>query len=292
MNKKQKITNYIFHILFQLATGKIHWNIEKIPAEKEWNKIKSLLIELTAQVEQIIIQSEFHSPYYKYQNGFHFALLLTLDFSIIEYNHNLPNELGYNPKELQNKKLTDLLHENQTPTILKIKKELKQKKELTLPLTLSTNQQTIVTANCTLTVLPGSGNILLIAIKTIQKEVWDILQINPNTNRTDSEILQIQKVSQFILNQLHLPLPTTRELAKQFQTNEFTLKKHFRDHLNTSIYQFYNHERLKNAHTLIEQTNLSLLEVALSCGFNDYHSFLTAFKKKYHYTPSQVKRPE
>ena len=292
MNKKQKITNYIFHILFQLATGKIHWNIENIPAEKEWQKIKSLLIELTAQVEQIILQSEFHSPYYKYQNGFHFALLLTPDFTIIEYTQNLLDELNYNPKELLNKKLTDLLQENQTLPILQIKKELKQKKELTLPLTLSTNQQTIFTANCTLTVLPESGNILLIAIKTVQKEVWDILQINPNTNRTDAEILQIQKVSQFILNQLHLPLPTTRELAKQFQTNEFTLKKHFRDHLNTSIYQFYNHERLKNAHALIEQTNLSLLEVALSCGFNDYHSFLTAFKKKYHYTPSQVRRPE
>lgn len=292
MDKQQKITNYIFHILFQLAMGKIDRNLQNMPADKEWQKIKNLLIELTAQVEQIIIQSEYHSPYYKYQNGFHFALLLTSNFTIIEYNQNLPNELGYNPIEALNKNLTDLLHDNQTSSILQIKKELKHKKELNIALKFRTNQQTIVTANCTLTVLPDSGNILLIAIKTIQKEVWDILQINPNTNRTDAEILQIQKVSQFILNQLHLPLPTTRELAKQFQTNEFTLKKHFRDHLNTSIYQFYNHERLKNAHALIEQTNLSLLEVALSCGFNDYHSFLTAFKKKYHYTPSQVKRPE
>lgn len=292
MDKNQKITNFIFHILFNLATGKINWNKETIPDDKEWQKIKSLLTELTEQVEQIIIQSEANSLYYDYQNGFHFALLLTPNFTIIEYNQNLPNELGYNPKEVLNKNLTDLLHDNQTSSILQIKKELKQKKELSLPLTFRTNQQTITKANCTLTTLPKSGNILLIAIKTIQKEIWDILQLNKNINHTDAEILQIQKVSQFILNQLHLPLPTTRELAKQFQTNEFTLKKHFRDHLNTSIYQFYNHERLKNAHALIEQTNISLLEVALSCGFNDYHSFLTAFKKKYHYTPSQVKRPE
>jgi AraC-like DNA-binding protein len=292
MDKKQKITNYIFHILFQLATGKTDWNKETIPQTKEWQHIKSHLITITTQVEQIITQTKRQSPYNYYENGFHFALLLTPDFSIIEYNYNLPNELRYNPKELLNKRLTDLLHDNQTFPMLQIKKELKQKKELSLPLTFRNSQQNISTANCTLTLLPESGNILLIAIKTVQKEVWDILQLNQQTNRTDAEIIQIQKVSQFILNQLNLPLPTTRALAKLFQTNEYTLKKLFRDHLQTSIYQFYNHERLKNAHALIEQTNLTLLEIALHCGFNDYHSFLTAFKKKYHYTPSQVKRPE
>ncbi|RAR46491.1 helix-turn-helix domain-containing protein [Flavobacterium lacus] len=292
MDKKQNHSNIIFHILFQLATGKTDWNYETFPQNKEWQKIKSLLIEVTKQLEQIISQSEVHSPYYNYQNGFHFALLLTPNFTIMEYNHKLPNELGYKPKEVQNNKLADLLHNNQTLPIPTIKKILKQKKELQLLLTFRTKQQKVITANCTLILLPGSATILLIAIKTIQKEIWDILQLDQNANRTDAEIIQIQKVSQFILSQLHLPLPTTREIATQFQTNEFTLKKLFRDHLHTSIYQFYNHERLKNAHELIQQTNLSLVEIALHCGFNDYHSFATAFKKKYHYPPSQVKRPE
>ena len=75
-----------------------------------------------------------------------------------------------------------------------------------------------------------------------------------------------------------------------FGTNEFTLKDSFRKVLKTSIYQFYNDERLKKAHLLILQTAIPLKEIALISGFYNYTNFYKAFKKRFNYPPSELKR--
>jgi transcriptional regulator GlxA family with amidase domain len=120
--------------------------------------------------------------------------------------------------------------------------------------------------------------------------------LNPNNftqpilSGNDPATVIIQKVQDYILNNLEEPLPTTKELSKMFGTNEFTLKENFRNILKTSIYQFYNDERLKKAHFLIQHTSIPLKEISFLCGFNDYTNFFKAFKKKYNYTPSDLSR--
>lgn len=111
---------------------------------------------------------------------------------------------------------------------------------------------------------------------------------NNTTKQSDSDL--IHKVIDYIHNHLEEPLPTTKELAKMFGSNEFTLKDTFRNVVKTSIYQFYNEERLKKAHFLIKETIIPLKEIAIICGFNDYPNFYKAFKKRYNYPPSEVKR--
>jgi transcriptional regulator GlxA family with amidase domain len=108
--------------------------------------------------------------------------------------------------------------------------------------------------------------------------------------RKPSDADLIRNVLQYILNHLEDPLPTTKELSKMFQTNEFTLKDSFRNTVKTSIYQFYNEERLKKAYFLIQQSEIPLKEIALICGFNDYPNFYKAFKKRYGYPPSELTR--
>lgn len=109
------------------------------------------------------------------------------------------------------------------------------------------------------------------------------------TNKqSDTEL--IQKVIIYIQNHLEEPLPSTKELSKMFGSNEFTLKDSFRYIVKTSIYQFYNDARLKKAHFLIKETQIPLKEIALICAFNDYPNFYKAFKKRYNYPPSEVKR--
>lgn len=92
---------------------------------------------------------------------------------------------------------------------------------------------------------------------------------NPILAGNDPATVIIQKVQDYILNNLEEPLPTTKELSKMFGTNEFTLKENFRNILKTSIYQFYNDERVKKAHFLIQQTAIPLKEISFLCGFND-----------------------
>ena len=71
----------------------------------------------------------------------------------------------------------------------------------------------------------------------------------------------IQKVQDYIQNHLEENLPSTKTLAQMFGTNEFTLKQNFREFFKTSIYQYYNDERLKKAYILIEQTTIPLSNI-------------------------------
>ncbi len=121
--------------------------------------------------------------------------------------------------------------------------------------------------------------------------------VNPhNTNQNtlleteQTAAALIQKVLDYIQNHLEEPLPSSKELSKMFGTNEFTLKESFRKLLKTSIYQFYNEERLKKAHLLIQQTGIPLKEIALMSGFYNYTNFYKAFKKRFNYPPSELKR--
>jgi transcriptional regulator GlxA family with amidase domain len=121
-----------------------------------------------------------------------------------------------------------------------------------------------------------------------KNQPYDYTLHQNTTKQSDTEL--IQKVLDYIKNHLEEPLPSTKEFSKMFGTNEFTLKDSFRNVVQTSIYQFYNEERLKKAHFLIKETIIPLKEIALICGFNDYPNFYKAFKKRYNYPPSEVKR--
>ncbi|MGV3696970.1 helix-turn-helix domain-containing protein [Flavobacterium sp.] len=106
----------------------------------------------------------------------------------------------------------------------------------------------------------------------------------------DPALLIIKNVQDYILNHLEEPLPSTKELSEMFGTNEFTLKESFRNFLKTSVYQYYNDERLKKSQNLIQQTNIPLKQIAFLCGFSNYNNFFKAFRKKYLISPSEVNR--
>lgn len=134
-------------------------------------------------------------------------------------------------------------------------------------------------------------------LNEVAEKLQQIEHSNPYNNSkidlepsNDTTVLMVQKVLDYIQKHLEEPLPTTKELSKMFGTNEFTLKESFRNILKTSIYQFYNDERLKKAHFLIQQTNIPLREISFLCGFNDYTNFYKAFKKKFQCPPSELTR--
>jgi AraC-like DNA-binding protein len=109
-----------------------------------------------------------------------------------------------------------------------------------------------------------------------------------SSNKEASEL--IFKVLEYIKNNLEEPLPTTKQLSKMFGTNEFTLKDNFRNIVKTSIYQYYTNQRLQKAHFLIINSTITLKEIALLCGFNDYPNFYKAFKKCFKYSPRELER--
>ncbi len=112
-----------------------------------------------------------------------------------------------------------------------------------------------------------------------------LFQFSEDKQQRDAQLLH-----QYILLHLEEPLPTIRSLARMFHSNERKIKDGFRELYKTSIYKFYNEQRLKKAQLLVLQTQLPLQEIATSCGFNTYTNFSTAFKKYYGYAPNLLRQ--
>lgn len=110
----------------------------------------------------------------------------------------------------------------------------------------------------------------------------------PGSRKTDALI--IQKLYDYILAHLTEPLPSLKSLSRLFGTNEYKLKDGFRHFFKTSIYQFYNDERLKRAHLMIQQTDIPLKNISVMNGFSNYPNFSKSFKKRFGYAPNAIQR--
>ena len=69
-----------------------------------------------------------------------------------------------------------------------------------------------------------------------------------------------------------------------------SLQRRFREYLETSPMQYLIKLRMNKAMELLIAGELSVRDVALACGFVDEKYFSKAFKTRYGYSPSQIKK--
>jgi len=92
------------------------------------------------------------------------------------------------------------------------------------------------------------------------------------------------------LDQHYADPPSLLELARMFGTNDFKLKKGFRQLFNTTVFGYIAEQRLRVAEQLLTLTDHPIQEVAEAVGFTNPAHFTTAFRRKFGLTPSQVRR--
>lgn len=81
---------------------------------------------------------------------------------------------------------------------------------------------------------------------------------------------------------------TLRDLAKTFNVDYFNLSKKFNQMTGSSFKTHIHTLRIAKAEQLILTTDMSLLEIAMACGFESVRTFNRTFKKIKNMTPSQV----
>lgn len=89
---------------------------------------------------------------------------------------------------------------------------------------------------------------------------------------------KIEKARSILLEQLDAPI-TIRELARRVAMNECYLKKGFKAVFGTTIYDYFQKERMEKAKGLLYEKGLSVSEVAIMMGYSCISHFSTAFKK-------------
>ncbi|MFV5698680.1 helix-turn-helix transcriptional regulator [Flavobacterium sp. ZT3R17] len=283
----------IYQMLFEMATGNLSFRIFKTNQNDEVDKLSEMLNKLAGEMHDIILRSGYVTPHYNYQNLIQTTFILDNKCIISGFNAHVPETLYYKSEELFKVDFGKFI----APQSFSIWNQKKMEASLddnyhsTVQLIFITGNNKLLPTFCTISRLRYSDKIIINSITTILQELLSdathSIKIAPEKH---SEAIMMQNLYDYILNHLEEPLPTLKELAVLFDTNEYKLKSGFREFFKTSIYNFYHEERLKRAHLMIRQTKIPLKEIAIINGFNTYLNFYKAFKKRFKYTPSEVDR--
>lgn len=283
----------IHQMLFEMATGNLSFRITKTDQNDEIDKLSEILNNLAGKMHDIILRSGYVNPHYRYQNIVQTTFILDDNFMISNFNAHVPDALYYKSEELFQVDFGKFI----APQSFNIWNQKKMEASLdknyhsTVQLIFITGNNKLSPTFCTISRLRYSNKIIVNSITTILQELLsDEKYVIKTASEKQSEAVIMQNLYDYILNHLEQPLPTLKELAAKFDSNEYRLKFGFREFFKTSIYNFYQEERLKRAHLMIQQTKIPLKEIAIMNGFNTYLNFYKAFKKRFEYTPSEVDR--
>ncbi len=95
-------------------------------------------------------------------------------------------------------------------------------------------------------------------------------------NEADRE--KISKAREILLHHISEPL-TIKALSRKVAINECYLKKGFKEMYGTTIFDFFQSQRMEHAKYLLYEKGLSVTDVSSLLGYSSISHFSTAFKK-------------
>ena len=95
-------------------------------------------------------------------------------------------------------------------------------------------------------------------------------------NEPDRE--KIIKAREILIQHIGEPI-TIKELSRKVAMNECYLKKGFKEMYGTTIFDFYQSQRMEHARYLLYEKGLSVTEVSVLLGYSSISHFSTAFKR-------------
>lgn len=108
-----------------------------------------------------------------------------------------------------------------------------------------------------------------------EKEI-DVVNCKFLANEADRE--KIVRAREILIQHIGEPI-TIKELSRKVAINECYLKKGFKELFGTTVFDFYQSQRMEHAKYLLYEKGLSVTEVSLMLGYSSISHFSTAFKK-------------
>lgn len=287
-NERMKLVKTM---LFEMAAGNFSFRISRSEADDELEGLCVLVNMLAEELRSAVFHAGYINPRQEYQFFVQCTVVLDRGLRVASFNPHTPSVLGIQNEGLPGSDFGSLLTDQSAVLWAAASAKLREDEHFHehIALQFISEERLPSPSFCTVSRLLHSS-------KTVIS--WVTMAIAPdavdggNTTKGlfSADARRIQELYDYILAHLEEPLPTLQELSRIFGTNEVKLKEGFRHFFKTSIYQFYNDERLKRAKLLIEQTALSLKDIAYSCGFGGYPNFSKAFSKKFGVAPGSLRR--
>jgi AraC family transcriptional regulator len=118
--------------------------------------------------------------------------------------------------------------------------------------------------------------LLLYSLDCMEDKEIDVVTHKFLANEADRE--KISKAREILLQHIGEPI-TIKELSRKVAINECYLKKGFKEMFGTTIFDFYQSQRMEHAKYLLYEKGLTVTEVSIMLGYSSISHFSTAFKK-------------
>lgn len=126
-------------------------------------------------------------------------------------------------------------------------------------------------------------SILLQFFKRILKHGFIVESNTIGRNTTEKEM--ISYIQQNFTREISL-----KEFGKQFHLSEKYISRYFKEHFHITLSQYINHLRLEHARQILQETTLSITEVAMQSGYENVSYFIRSFKKMYGMSPLKYRK--
>ncbi|MBQ8849803.1 MAG: helix-turn-helix transcriptional regulator [Clostridia bacterium] len=114
----------------------------------------------------------------------------------------------------------------------------------------------------------------------------ELLESTPASNENNT---LAERVRNFIDSQYNSQVSLS-DIAKKFGYTEEYILRIFKKHYGTSPHQYLIKLRMEHAMWLLENTDISVEQTALSVGYTDFSAFYRSFKKTYGTSPGVMKK--
>lgn len=118
--------------------------------------------------------------------------------------------------------------------------------------------------------------LLLHTLDCLDDKAIDVISCKFLSNEADRE--KVSKAREILVQQIGEPI-TIKQLSRKVAMNECYLKKGFKEMFGTTIFEFYQGQRMEHARYLLYEKGLSVTDVSLLLGYSSISHFSTAFKK-------------
>lgn len=100
-----------------------------------------------------------------------------------------------------------------------------------------------------------------------------------------------EKTEVHLLKHLNSPSPPTlRQLSRFAGTNEKKLEDIFKIRHGVTVYDFFQNARMRIIYRKLTETNIPLQDLADEFGYTDYSSFSYAVKKRFNFSPRELRK--
>ncbi|MEE1962048.1 helix-turn-helix domain-containing protein [Allomuricauda taeanensis] len=311
-NKKR--LEKLFSQLVELSNGNFSYRIERTEKKDALEALAFLVNSATERISDAFL----HQGFVNLQDSH--SLLVQLFFEldqkgiVRETNKMVGTLLKYEHSDLDNVPFVTLLSPKSHKGWSKIVQAMKIPSpwEIAIRLVFSTGEGLLFPAQCNIIHFPnnaedGARTIItsfdIIQKKSvkeselkrkIEKQLRSHVLLPKETDRNSSilhasDIEKLRVVEKYIKDNLAEPLPSLKEIASFCGTNEFKLKKGFKELYGLTAFQYQKKERLRKAHVLLEHTNIKVTTIAKMIGLKKGNHLAREFRKRYGYSPTELR---